>query len=147
MCGVLLRVIGAAGFAFGIEQQRGLLRFPIFHHLLRLFRRQVSLVSGRVGIDRQPDHAFAGKFALQLLHVAAAVMLFHKRAFGIEPFQHHIFAFVFGKAVRFPGASGRLKSGAGAPTGGESAAKRVVATSELNARRSVFIFIVTRRFG
>ncbi len=86
--------VGAPGFAFRIEKKRGLMRFPLRHFLHRLLRRKVPFGSRRVGIDRQPDNAFTGVFFLQLLHVAAAVMLFHERAFRIEPLQHDVFAFV-----------------------------------------------------
>src|SRR6266478_1999233 len=50
--------------------------------------------AGRVGIDGQPNDPFVRILVLQLLHVTAAVMLFHKWAFRIEPFEHDIFALV-----------------------------------------------------
>src|SRR5947208_14697039 len=68
---------------------------------LSLLRRQIALSPGGTGINRQPYDAFAGVFLLQLLHVAAAVMLLHERAFGIKPFQYDSFAIVLRKGMRF----------------------------------------------
>src|SRR5438876_9606514 len=76
------------------------MRLPGCSDLLRLFRRYVALGAGRIGIDREPDNALARTFILQLLHVAAAVMLLHERTFRIQPFQHAILTLVLRTRVR-----------------------------------------------
>src|SRR6266480_4865348 len=76
------------------------MRLPGCSDLLRLFRRYVALGAGRIGIDREPDNALAPIFILQLLHVAAAVMLLHERTFRIKPFKHDILTLVLRKRVR-----------------------------------------------
>ena len=73
------------------------MRLPGGRDFLSLLRRQIALCPGGIGINRQPYDAFAGVFLLQLLHVAAAVMLFHERAFRIEPFEHDSLALVLRK--------------------------------------------------
>src|SRR4030095_33158 len=83
----VLRAVSAACVAFGIQQERGLMRLPRRRDLLRLFRRQTSLRPGGIGIAGQPDNAFVSELFLQVLHVAAAIMLFHERALWIKPFK------------------------------------------------------------
>src|SRR6478735_3554816 len=76
------------------------MRLPGCSDLLCLFRRYVALGAWRIGIDREPDNALARIFILQLLHVAAAVMLLYERALRIKPFQHDILTLVLRKRVR-----------------------------------------------
>ena len=57
--GRVLGAVRAPRFAFRIEKQRCLPRLPRFSDLLRLFRRDIALRAGRIGIDGQPDHSFA----------------------------------------------------------------------------------------
>jgi hypothetical protein len=97
--GRVLGAVRAPRFAFRIEKQRRLPRLPRFSDLLRLFRRDIAFRAGRIGIDGQPDHSFARILILQFLHVAAAVMLLHERAFRVKPFEHDIFALVLRKRV------------------------------------------------
>src|SRR5207245_5166322 len=87
-------------FAFRIEKESGLLCFPRSHDFLRLLGRDVALAAGRIRINRQPNDAFTGVLLLELLHVVAAVMFFHKRTFRIEPFEDDVFAFVLGQRLR-----------------------------------------------
>src|SRR5207247_10183474 len=96
----VLRAKCAARFAFWIEKQRCLMPLPRFSDLLRLLLRYAPLSAGGIGIDGKPDNSFACVLILQFLHVAAAVMLLHERAFRIKPFEHDIFAFVLRKRVR-----------------------------------------------
>ena len=90
----VLSAVSAACVPLGIQQQRGFMSLPRGHDLLCLFRRQIALGPGRIGIDGQPDNSFVSKLFLQVLHVAASVMLFHKGALWIKPFQHHVLALV-----------------------------------------------------
>jgi len=99
--GRVLGAIGLAGLAVRIDEKRGRFRLPFGHLLLGLFGRKISLFPGRGRINAQPDNAFAGKFFLELLHIAAAVMFLHEGAIGIKPFQHDVFPFVLGKRLRF----------------------------------------------
>src|SRR5438034_11804889 len=85
------------------------MRLPGCSDLLCLFRRYVALGAGRIGIDREPDNAFARIFILQLLHVAAAVMLLHERTFRIKPFKHDILTLVLRKRVRLAFCIGERK--------------------------------------
>ena len=52
-------------------------------------------------VDQQPDHAFAGQFALQFLHGAGAEMIVAKRTIQIVGFQHDNLAFVIAQPVCF----------------------------------------------
>jgi len=76
------------------------MRLPLSRNLFRLFRRQVTLGAGRIGIDRQPDNALARILILQLLHVTPAVMLLYERALRIKPLQHDILTLVLRQRVR-----------------------------------------------
>ena len=82
--------------------------------LLRLLRSYASLGAGRIGIDGQPDHAFVRVLFLQVLHIAGAVVLLHKWTLRIKPLEHHVFALVFGKRVRFALGVGKRKIRRGA---------------------------------
>ena len=70
------------------------MRLPRRRDFLRLFGRYISLGAGRIGIDGQPDYTFVSDILLQVLHVAAAVMLFHEWALWIKPLEHDVLAFV-----------------------------------------------------
>ena len=67
---------------------------------MRLIGSEIAFGAGRVGIDGQPNDTFASVLSLQLLHVVAAVMLFHERAFRIKPLEHDVFAFVLRERLR-----------------------------------------------
>ena len=95
----VLCTVSAACVAFGIQQQRGLMRLPRRRDLRGLFSRQVALRTWRIGINGQPDNAFVSEFLLQVLHVAAAIVLLHKRALRIKPFEHDVFALVLRKRM------------------------------------------------
>jgi len=96
----VLRAVSAACVAFGIQQQRGLMRLPRCRDLLRFFGRHISLCPGRIGIDCQPDNALISEFFLQVLHVAAAVMLFHERALWIKPFKDDVLTLILRQRMR-----------------------------------------------
>ena len=70
------------------------MRLPRGRNPVGLFRRQVALRTRGIGIDGQPNHTFVRVLFLQVLHVAGAVMLFHKRTLWIKPLEHDIFALV-----------------------------------------------------
>ena len=76
------------------------MHFPLGHLLDCLLQSKIPLSPRRIGINRQPDNAFAGIFLLQLLHVAAAVMFVHEWTFRIKPLEYDIFAFVLRKRMR-----------------------------------------------
>jgi len=92
--------VSAAGVTFGIQEKRGLMCLPRTRDLLRLFRRQVSFCAGRIGIDGQPDNTLVRELFLQVLHVAAAIMLFHERALGIKPLKDDVFTLVLRQRMR-----------------------------------------------
>src|SRR5271157_3796998 len=59
----------------------------------------VTLLARRRRNYREPDHAAAGPFTLQALHVSAVVVLLSVRAAAICPFQYHKLALVFGQLM------------------------------------------------
>src|SRR5271166_909855 len=59
----------------------------------------ITLLTRRRRNYREPDHAPAGPFTLQPLHVSAVVVLLSVRAAAVCPFQYHKFALVFGKLM------------------------------------------------
>src|SRR5262249_44698278 len=74
-------VIGMADFARSVIQDRTI---DDLERVGGLLVGGVGLAAGAV--DRQPDHALAGVFGGQLVHVAVLVMALHDGAVLVEPF-------------------------------------------------------------
>ena len=88
-----------ADFAGGIEQDGGGSGVLILGVDIGLGTGAVALLAGGGRDDGEPDDALGGIFLLEFLHVAAGVMLFHERAFVIEPFEDDELAAETGKFV------------------------------------------------
>ena len=94
------------------------------------------LFAGGGGNDGEPDHPLGGVLLLKPLHVAAGVVLFHKGAFVVEPFEDDEFAAEVGEFVggafgvgegEFWGRLARLDCGGGRedPTDGQDGKEKV----------------------
>jgi len=59
----------------------------------------MALFTRRGGDNGEPDDALGGVLLLELLHIPAGVVLFHERAFVIEPFENDEFAAEVGQFV------------------------------------------------
>ena len=125
-----------ADFAGGIEQDGGGGGVLILGVDIGLGAGAVALFAGGRGDDGEPDHPLGGVLLLKPLHAAAGVVLFHKGAFVVEPFEDDKFAAEVGEFVggafgvgegEFWGRLARLDCGGGRedPTDGQDGKEKV----------------------
>jgi hypothetical protein len=88
-----LRIVGAADIALRIEQHGRRLRVTRGREMIGAGGVDETLLAGRRGNDREPDDAARGRFLLELLHVAGAVVFFHVGTAVVRPFKHDRLAF------------------------------------------------------
>jgi len=88
-----------ANFSGGIEEDGGGGGVLVLGVDIGLGAGAMALLAGGGGDNGKPDHAFRGVLLLELLHIAAGVVLFHERAFVIEPFENDEFAAEVGQFV------------------------------------------------
>src|SRR5262249_23699930 len=78
----------------------------LLHVRVLLVGRYVSLSAGSGRNHSEPDHAFVSPLLLELLHIAAVVMLLREWTPVVVPFQNNKLALIVGKFVRLSVAVG-----------------------------------------